>query len=130
MESDPLLERLRSISLHKFSYLARFDLRLYYPIGGSGQNWLLELWLCKKGNPAGKVFDIDLHSLHLTCYGVVFSKAHYLVSLVGPLFLKAESIRDRQWQDLKYEFIEMETGGLFYCRDFDFNMEEIVIEHI
>jgi hypothetical protein len=116
MSENSILQFMQ-FSPHRFEYVIRHDWWNRYPIDDIGPRRELELWLCRTTVPEdGKV-------LKIRCFHVSSSTSSQEVlfqRFEKKLHLGVISIREQQWENYLYAFIDSDTGiDIFACQRFD-----------
>lgn len=118
-QPDSLIERYRSLAPRRFSYGEHFDL---FPESseGSGMSLTLRIELLSD--------TLEKQNLRLLFYGVKDLQVHIALDYIEFEDLQIVSIRDSQWENLKYE---VRSGGAnklsFFCQHF---AAELVMDEV
>jgi hypothetical protein len=115
MNSDKAVEYFQSLNPSLFDVLDRFEVRQTKPDEDSKVQLIVEIWLRVLLDE-----EEDLRRLHLTFFGVRDLKFQ-AQGLVKGFELSIRSIKDYQWEGLRYEVHDKEslTPLSFYCWRFE-----------
>jgi hypothetical protein len=118
IHDDKDIRQYWSLNPREFHILDRLIMSQTYPAKRPTEILGLELVLRSKE-------AADRRRLVLSFSGVEELQVTPHASLIQFLMLEIRSIRDRQWENLKYEVKETEEDTLsFYCASFEANIEE------
>ena len=118
IHDDKAMSQYWSLNPREFYLLDQLILSQTYPAKRSTEILTLELVL-------RPIEAMDRRRLVLSFSGVEELQVTPHASLIQFLMLEIRSIRDRQWENLKYEVKETEEDTLsFYCASFEANIEE------
>ncbi len=113
-EHDEAIRQYLSLSPRRFAVLEEVEVRQRSTGGAPATELTLELWLRASENE-----DADSQRLYLSFENVSELKINSRGFFQIPL-LEIVSIRDSQWEGLKYRVADTEENQLsFYCRRFD-----------
>lgn len=118
-EPNEAIHRYWSLNPKLFPVLDKLE--LYQKSTGNSQAHMLvlELWLRVSENE-----EDDLRRLHLSFHHVSELKMHPH-GFIQISFLEITSIKDYQWENLKYRVHDAEGDQLsFYCHQFEVNVVE------
>ena len=119
IHDDKAVRHYWSLNPREFHILDQLILSQTYPAKRSTELLTLELVLRSKE-------VTDRRRLVLTFSGVEELQVTPHASLIQFLMLDIKSIRDRQWDYLKYEVKETEEDTLsFYCESFESRIKEL-----
>ncbi len=115
MNNDEAVEHFLYLNPSLFDVLDRFEVRQTAPEEGSEVELIVEIWLRVLLDE-----EEDLRRLRLTFFGVRDLKFQ-AQGLVNGLELSIRSIKDYQWEGLRYEVHDKEslTPLSFYCWRFE-----------
>jgi hypothetical protein len=116
---DVKIEHYYALKPIRFPVLAKLELYQEVPPRQSPSDLSLEIEL-----RSGK--NTDSSRLCLSFSGVVSLRLVPSSSFVQFPFLEIRSIRDRHWENLRYEVEDIESNTLsFFCKDFDATLKEV-----